>query len=159
MWNPFKNINKDMRTISITSFQRLYYSLRTNFEPIAVNFEQMKAALPFVNNNAVKIKWLNILCLWKRSRRIPPCRIPLIKFPPGDFYMVNSHQIIPNPENWPGELTRAEFDWGNWPGGILQGEFSTPTLKRIWHKSLEKFSERKYVLRKWLCLKARMLEG
>ena len=42
--------------MSITSFQRLYYSLRTNFEPIAVNFEQMKTALPFVNNNAVKIK-------------------------------------------------------------------------------------------------------
>ena len=134
-----------MRMMPITSFQRLYYSLRKNFEPIAVMLTLSKwKPLPFVKNNAVKIKWLNILCLRKGSRRIPPCRIPLIKFPPGEFYMVNSHQIIPNPGNWPGELTRVEFDWGNWPGGILQGEFSTPTLKRIWHKSLEKWENTYY---------------
>ena len=37
-WNLFKNITKDMRRMSITSFRCFYYSLRTEFKHTAVMF-------------------------------------------------------------------------------------------------------------------------
>ena len=105
--------------MSITSFRCLYYSLSTDFKDITAFFLLLtlnkEMLLSFVNNNAVKIKWLNILCLWTGSRRIPlqefhqpippdqifPWWVPPVNYPTGEFLTRGFDR---------GEPTRGEFD-------------------------------------------------
>ena len=77
--------------------------------------------LPFVDNNTVKIKWLNIFCLWKGSRRIPPEDVPP---PPNQFPWLNSPLVSPPRLIPPGEfLTQATDRREIWSGGILHNPF------------------------------------
>ena len=137
-----------MRAMSITSFRCLYYSLSTDFKDITAFFLLLtlnkEMLLSFVNNNAVKIKWLNILCLWKGSRRILSWRISPANSPRPNSPLVSSPNLI-HPwwisngldleltgRNSPGR----NLIGGNWPGGHFAGGNSSHPLWKEYDRNV-----------------------